>query len=296
MVLINSFIASIRWLISFLGGYDHDESISYSIPFSQSPVTSELVLRLSAHNRPYAFMHQFAFQASSIDHVRAWIFKSRINSGIDADYHKTLWMHARAWWQDLYGDTVDDLDDDQDRPRLENVYRWYASEIIPLSQLDKPHQTDQAVCFIMLWWRKIIQDSSDFILNEHHIALRRALICAHPDKGGCHHSIQLLLQWRNYVPILIDGHRHQQRLPITGQFLNLTNKAKPWHVLRLFIDHMTQVEIQKHRNFYLDHEQCILTIQNNEGIIGAQLEKIKNLRCKIGGMEMSSRVMSAIEK
>lgn len=282
MYLINSFFHTIRWVISFLNGTDCGELNGYSVPLAQSPVTSALVIRPGAHNRPYAFTHQFAFQRSTIDHIKSWIFRNRITSDINAEYNRTLWINARAWWQDLYGDTIDDLDDHQDKPSLESVYHWYVNEITPLCYSDHPYQLHQVVHFIMLWWGKITQDPSDCIVKAHHVALRSALICAHPDKGGSHQAIQLLLQWKCYTPIIIDGHRHKQRLPIIGQVLNFSNKAKPWHVLRLFVDHMTQIEIQKNKNFYEENKTFMQAIQQNKEIIDTQSEKIKDLRCMIG--------------
>ena len=278
MNLINSIIDSLQWLITYLGLSTQDSLSDYIAPSYHQIDSLALIIRPTAQNRPIALEHAFAFQTSRIDAIRKSLFFSRMHSGDDAQHHQNMWTRAKAWWEELYGDSIENFDEPNEDQYFDQACKWYKQTILPLTTIPQSRHMSDAIKFIQYWWRQFSQECSSVMEQTHHNSLRQLLRRIHPDKGGCHQSMQLLLQWKSFKPALTRRVSSAQSLSTSHLYENTSRRAKPWHVLSIFSQHTMRVEIQCFKNQLGEKHLLEERIHKNAQTIADQNDQINNLK------------------
>ena len=259
---------------------------SNAIPRGRLPTVKSIVLRPSSRTRIIAPEHRRAFdQPSMIDSFRQRIF----NWQIESPNAKEEWRKAQAWWQDLYGEHIDENDhmnqtETHNNSPL-NITNWMKKNVLPLTQKTRNKHTQEVYHFIRHWSANIKKMNSEDI-RQHNAQIKKLLRKVHPDRNGCKEACNILLEWKEITSELFKKTNEEQD-QTTDLFLQHTSRrARPWHIWSLYLENQTQINIQKEKNTTHDLNQQTAKskqeIHKNDERIRSQKETIKRMQQELG--------------
>ncbi|MEC8881764.1 MAG: hypothetical protein VX737_00575 [Pseudomonadota bacterium] len=215
-----------------------------------------IILRPSNKTRVIAPEHRRAFdQPSMIDSFRQRMF----NWQIERPNVKKEWRKAQAWWQDLYGEYVDENDhinqtETHHNNTPVNITDWIKKNIPFQTQHTSGKHTQEVYHFIQHWSEKIKQLNSQLI-QEHNAQIKKLLLRVHPDRNGCSEACTTLVEWKEITSELFKKTNEEQD-QTTDLFLQHTSRrARPWHIWSLYLENQTRINIQKEKNTTHDLNQ-----------------------------------------
>ena len=219
------------------------------IPRRRLPTVKSIVLRPSSKTRIIAPEHRQAFdQPSMIDPFWQRIF----NWKLESPGAKEEWRKAQAWWQDLYGEYIDENDHANKRENHNdntpiNVTDWLKKSIPIQIQHTRDKHTQEVYHFIRHWSANIQKMNSEDI-REHNAQIKKLLRRVHPDRNGCEEACNILLEWKEITSELFNktNKTQDQTSDLFSQYIS--TRARPWHVWSLYFANQTQINIQKEKN------------------------------------------------
>ncbi len=260
---------------------------SDDISHERLPTVKSIVLRPSYKTRVIATEHRRAFdQPSVIDSFRQRIF----NWQIESPKAKEEWRKAQAWWQDLYGEYVDENDhvnqtETHNNNTPVNITDWVKKNVPIQIQHTRDKHTQEVYHFIRHWSAKIKQLNSQLI-QEHNAQIKKLLLRVHPDRNGCSEACTKLVEWKEITSELFKKTSEEQD-QTTDLFLQHTSRrARPWHIWSLYLENQTQINIQKEKNTTHELNQQTAKskqeIHKNDERIQSQKETIKRMQQELG--------------
>ena len=251
-------------------------------------VCRSMVVRTDAKNRIIDPHHRIAFDKPSlIDPYRQRLFNQQINEP-DA---KKEWRNAQKWWQDLYGQYIDENDQANESNFHEEIQpaeisKWVI-ENASHQHLRQSKFGRKTVQFIQKWHANMHHMNKELV-NRHNLEIKKLLREVHPDRNGCADSCKTLIEWKEITKGFFEKTCKQKfNMEIFLQN-NTSTKARPWHVWSLYLENQNKINIQKEKNATTEIKKQIAHTQkklkNNSKTIQSQEDLIKNLRQKIVNM------------
>ena len=206
--------------------------------------TTSLIIRPTSKERKYAASHLAAFEKTrATDGLHFCFFKASL--ACQHNQSSKSWEMAKKWWQELYGDCINEnMDDNQqaDLVTTTTLTNWVIRE------LNSQHLTDtltqESRKFILNSHQKVTQTNDIDVYKEEKRKIRQHILKTHPDKNGNSAETAILIEWKSLIDKYETYFIHNSKMPYRGPE-HLTNpSAKPWIVYRLFLENQTAIEQQ----------------------------------------------------
>jgi hypothetical protein len=244
-------------------------------PMTQErPETMALSIRPSSQNRKFASKHLQALEyANHSDHLNLCLFNARHRDD-SGHLNRTTWHTAKAWWKELYGNTIanEATQIPEGRKKLDEWFHTHCNRpgINPNQQ--------KAIEIICDSYHHITKPLNQDELKSAQRSIKNHLRSLHPDKYGDASAAILLIEWKSLLSELEYNLSAHSKLPFLSLNAIYSPYAKPWLVVDLFIQHQMVISKQYHQNETLfihrnvnDQQKRIqknaLQIQRNDDVI-----------------------------
>ncbi|MAV28431.1 MAG: hypothetical protein CMF43_01335 [Legionellales bacterium] len=214
------------------------------IKHQQKMPTKSLTLRPTINTRQYAYSHLSAFKDQTHGSCLSGIFFLAIQNQPSTAHKRTSWLHAKKWWEELYG-TIQEHEETLEVKTHHNLTEWYEEHI---KTARKGPLDDRAMQIITQSYNRIINHMDVEVLRLEQNMIKRHLCSLHPDKKGTSSAAILLIEWKALLTDQVAEIEHRNKLPFAGLSNQYQNKAKPWIVYELFLQHAFAIREQRHKD------------------------------------------------
>ena len=237
---------------------------SEGVPRLKLSTVKSIVLRSSSKKRVIAPDHRRAFDYPGfMDPFRQRMF----NWTLEQPGTMEEWRKAQAWWQDLYGEYIDENDDcnrteDDVNDTPVNIEDWIKKNAPSPEQHTHNKHRQNVYRFIRHWSSKINQLTSRNI-EKHNAEIKKLLLKVHPDRNGCSEACKTLIEWKKITSHLFTKADEEQEQTTDWLAQYTCKRARPWHVWSLYVDYQTELCIQQEKDSLHQINQEIIESKKN---------------------------------